>query len=91
MAATDTDMEFYDELLENGLDKRTLLNAVEMAIFNITVTGQSYNINGRSLTRASLGELRTLRRQLMDEIAAEDADPNGLIGAKVGYFFGTGR
>ena len=54
---------------EQIAEKRELLNEVNTAI-KAVLTGQSYTLGSRSVTRADLGELRSFRRELEGEIAA---------------------
>ena len=49
-----------------------LLYHVEAAIQNILVGGQSYRLGNRSLTRADLGLLRQMRKELAAQIAGEE-------------------
>lgn len=49
------------------------LASVREAIQAILLTGQSYSIGTRKLTRADLGLLRQMERDLKDEIASENA------------------
>mgnify|MGYP007003532175 FL=1 len=46
-----------------------LLTQVEEAI-SAVLSGQAYTIGERQLTRANLGELRLIRRELLQEMAA---------------------
>ena len=55
-------------------DASELLTEVNAAIEAIAVGGQSYKIGTRSLTRANLSELITLRDKLTAETAAETSD-----------------
>ena len=71
--------------LEN---KKALLNDIETAIHAIMVTGQSYKIGTRSLTRADLAELRKMRTDLQNEIAAAEEASGGLAGFYVAEFDG---
>lgn len=50
-----------------------MLEAVNSAIYAITVGGQSYKIGSRSLTRADLKQLYSMRNDLMAQVAAENA------------------
>ena len=50
-----------------------MLTEVESAI-SAVLTGKSYSIGGRSLTREDLRELRAWRRELKQEISADDGD-----------------
>lgn len=78
-----------EDLKAQGLDNESLLAEVNKAIQAILVGGQSYRIGNRQLNRASLGELRAFRTQLMEEIAAE-ANRGIIAGASVARF-GTPR
>lgn len=48
------------------------LAEVSTAITKILVGGQSYKIGTRSLTRADLAELRAMKKELEQEVAAEN-------------------
>ncbi len=74
-----------EDLKSQGLDSESLLTEVNKAIQSILVGGQSYRIGNRQLNRASLGELRAFRTQLMEEIAAE-ANRGVIAGASVARF-----
>lgn len=50
-----------------------MLDAVNSAIYAITVGGQSYKIGSRSLTRADLKQLYAMRNDLMAQKASESA------------------
>lgn len=56
-----------------NLTNQELLNEVNNAINTILVTGQSYKIGSRSLTRANITELRNLRKELQAEINANNS------------------
>lgn len=47
-----------------------LLKLVRYAIAQITVRGGSYSVAGRTFTSASIGELRSLERELDARVAA---------------------
>lgn len=69
-----------EELMEETcLTARELLVQVNKAISAILLTGQTYSIGSRSLTRANITELRKLRAELQAEVAAEDAANSGLL------------
>ena len=51
------------------------LAEVNTAIHDILVGGQAYKIGSRSLTRADLSLLRSMRDDLEAQIAAEDEGP----------------
>lgn len=66
-------------------DKIELLGQVNAAIKTILVGGQSYKIGSRSLTRADLAMLKSLRDDLEAQIAADDSGP--LLGRTYVAFF----
>ena len=66
-------------------DKTDLLGQVNAAIKTILVGGQSYKIGSRSLTRADLAMLKSLRDDLEAQIAADDSGP--LLGRTYVAFF----
>ena len=66
-------------------DKTELLGQVNAAIKTILVGGQSYKIGSRSLTRADLAMLTSLRDDLEAQIAADDSGP--LLGRTYVAFF----
>lgn len=53
-------------------DARQRLSEVNTAIQAVLLGGQSYKIGSRSLTRADLSLLRSMRDDLEAQIAAED-------------------
>lgn len=70
------------------MESKELLQQVEKAIKTITVTGQSYKLGSRSVTRADLAELREMRKELMQEIAAMANTTDGLSGFHMAEFEG---
>lgn len=66
-------------------DKTELLGQVNAAIKTILVGGQSYKIGSRSLTRADLAMLKSLRDDLEAQVAADDSGP--LLGRTYVAFF----
>ncbi|HIW08399.1 MAG TPA: peptidylprolyl isomerase [Candidatus Faecalibacterium intestinigallinarum] len=66
-------------------DKTELLGQVNAAIKTILVGGQSYKIGSRSLTRADLAMLKSLRDDLEAQIADDDSGP--LLGRTYVAFF----
>ena len=52
-----------------------LLEQVNKAITTVLVGGQSYKIGSRSLTRADLSMLKTLRDDLEAQLAADESGP----------------
>ncbi len=73
---------------ESTLTKKELLNQVNSAISAILLTGQTYSIGSRSLTRANITELRKLKADLEAEVAAEEANSPLLGNTYVGFFQG---
>ena len=65
-----------------------LLKEVNNAISTILIGGQSYTIGRRTLTRADLGALRSLRSDLMAQLSAEDTDGSLIANAYVAIFDG---
>ena len=66
-------------------DKTELLGQINAAIKTILVGGQSYKIGSRSLTRADLAMLKSLRDDLEAQIADDDSGP--LLGRTYVAFF----
>lgn len=62
-----------------------LLAKVNEAITTVLVGGQSYKIGSRSLTRADLALLRSMKSDLEAQVAAEEN--NGLLGRTYAAFF----
>lgn len=62
---------------ENTISLSQQLEQVNAAIAAVLAGGQSYKIGNRSLTRASLPELKALRDDLQGQLAAEQS--NGLM------------
>lgn len=61
---------------------------VTQAIRTILVGGQSYEIGSRKLTRADLSQLRALRNELEEEMAAADSGGGLLDNTVVAIFDG---
>lgn len=61
---------------------------VTQAIRTILVGGQSYQIGSRKLTRADLSQLRALRAELEEEMAATDGGAGLLDNTVVATFEG---
>lgn len=57
-----------------------LLTAVKVAIATVMVGGQSYQINGRTFTRANLRELYAIKRNL-EQLQAESGSTTGSLTA----------
>lgn len=66
------------------MTSKELLNEVNTAINTVLIGGQSYRIGSRQLTRADLGELRSLKKEL--EVQANE-EPDGLFGNTVVSIF----
>ena len=64
-----------------------LLNSVNAAITAICAGGQSYKIGSRSLTRADLKQLYTIKNDLTAQLASENSG-NLLDDCYVGVFSG---
>ena len=73
---------------EEIMSNRELLSQVTKAISAIMLTGQSYSIGSRSLTRANLTELRNLKAELEAEIAADDNNSPLFGNCTVAFFEG---
>jgi len=73
---------------EEIMSNRELLSQVTKAISAIMLTGQSYSIGSRSLTRANLTELRNLKAELEAEIAAEENNSPLFGNCTVAFFEG---
>ncbi len=72
---------------EQNMTAAELLEQVNTAISTVLVGGQSYKIGSRSLTRADLALLRSMKSDLEAQVAAEGN--NGLLGRTfVAYFEG---
>lgn len=52
---------------------KEMLDSVNAAIVAIAVGGQSYKIGSRSLTRADLKQLYTIKNDLTAQLASEDS------------------
>ena len=63
------------------------LEEVNTAISKVLGGGQSYQMGSRKLTRADLGMLREMRKELQEEVAAEDGS-SLFRNTYVGYFEG---
>lgn len=63
------------------------LEEVNTAITKVLGGGQAYQMGSRKLTRADLGILREMRRELQAEVAAE-SEPHLFGNTSVAYFEG---
>lgn len=70
---------------EQTMTPAALLAQVNNAITTVLCGGQSYKIGSRSLTRADLALLRSMRDDLEAQIAQEDSGP--LLGRTYVAFF----
>lgn len=70
---------------ENTMKPAELLEQVDKAITTVLAGGQSYKIGSRSLTRADLAMLKSMRDDLQAQVAAEEN--NGLLGRTFMAFF----
>lgn len=70
-------------------DKRQRLEQINKAIETILVGGQSYKIGSRSLTRADLGMLKSMREDL--EAQQLDTDQSGPLLSRTCVAFFDGR
>ena len=68
-----------------SMKPKDLLEQVNTAITTVLVGGQSYKIGSRSLTRAYLALLRSMKSDLEAQVAAEGE--NGLLGRTFVAFF----
>lgn len=72
---------------ENTTSPEEMLKQVNAAISTVLAGGQSYKIGSRSLTRADLAMLKSMRDDLEAQLTAEDNA--GLLGrTSVAYFDG---
>ena len=69
-------------------DKRQRLEQINKAIETILVGGQSYKIGSRSLTRADLGMLKSMREDLEAQL---DTDQSGPLLSRTCVAFVAGR
>lgn len=70
-----------------NLTPSEMLKEVNKAICTVMIGGQSYKIGSRSLTRADLNALRSLKSELQAE-ANSESDQGFLTGAYVAFFDG---
>lgn len=61
--------------MEEQYDVKQRLAEVNRAIQSVLLGGQSYRIGNRSLTRADLALLRSMRDDLEAQLASEDGSP----------------
>ncbi len=75
--------------MADTISKQEMLDGLNKAIYAITVGGQSYKIGSRSLTRADLKQLYTMKNDIEAQLENEKAGDNGLLGdCYVGVFDG---
>lgn len=70
---------------EQGRKSAELLEQVNTAIATVLAGGQSYKIGSRSLTRADLSMLKSMRDDLEAQLAAEES--GSLLGRTCVAFF----
>lgn len=61
------------------------LESVQSTIEAIETGSQSYSINGRSLTKADLAELYEREKWLRTQVAKEEREASGIVGARTRY------
>lgn len=69
----------------NDMKPKDLLDQVNQAITTVLVGGQSYKIGSRSLTRADLAMLKSMRDDLEAQLANEES--GSLLGRTYVAFF----
>lgn len=72
---------------DKTIDAKTMLAQVNEAIMTVLVGGQSYRLGSRSLTRADLAMLRTMRSELEAQVS-NGQDDTLLGGTYVALFEG---
>lgn len=75
MADTTENVSTTDNTSATGIPTTTkgMLDAVNYAIMAIAVGGQSYKIGSRSLTRADLKQLYSIKNDLAAQLASENS------------------
>ena len=68
-----------------SMKPKDLLEQVNTAITTVLVGGQAYKLGSRSLTRADLALLRSMKSDLEAQVAAEGE--NGLLGRTFVVYF----
>lgn len=74
-------------IFSGDVTNEELLQEINIAIRKVMAGGQSYKIGTRSLTRADLGDLLQMRKEIKAEIAA-DGESSLLDNTYVAYFDG---
>lgn len=64
-------MPIYDEIDFGNISPKDALAQVNEAIYAVLHGGQSYSIGSRSLTRADLSLLKTMKEELKAQLDAE--------------------
>ncbi|MCI9365005.1 MAG: peptidylprolyl isomerase [Oscillospiraceae bacterium] len=72
---------------ESQYTAKEMLTEVDNAIRHILIGGQSYKIGSRSLTRADLALLRSMKNDLTAQLAEED-NSGFIAGCSVAVFDG---
>ena len=70
------------------MTNQEMLEQVNSAIMAIAVGGQSYKIGSRSLTRADLKQLYTIKNDLEAQVAQENSNSGFFSDCYVGVFDG---
>lgn len=84
---SDSTNDLEQDLLAQDLSPQELLTQINAAIVACS-QAQSYKVGSRSVTRANVTELKKLRADLMQEIAANNADNSLMAGVSVAVFDG---
>ncbi len=63
---------------------QTQLTELEAAIVALATGAQSYTVNGRSVTRAALPELRSLRQEMRAEVGERTVFGQGRVHTDLG-------
>lgn len=77
-----------DDIEANPRTAAQRLQLVNEAIEEIMIAGQSYKIGSRQLTRADLKQLRLLKNDLANEVAAEQSSGSLFTHTSVAMFDG---
>ena len=77
-----------DDIEVNPRTAAQRLQLVNEAIEEIMIAGQSYKIGSRQLTRADLKQLRLLKNDLANEVAAEQSSGSLFAHTSVAIFDG---
>ena len=61
------------------MDTRGQLAVINEAIYAVLMGSQSYTIGSRKITRADLGQLYKMRKELESQVAADETAGNGFF------------